>query len=200
MWDQKYNTPEYIYGVEPNGFLEANVATLPKGKILCLAEGEGRNSVFLAKNGYHVTAVDSSSVGLQKAERLAQKNNVAIRFVCADLAEFNLGYEQWDGIVSVFCHLSEKLRGDLYQRVCQGLRPSGVFLAEGYIPRQLQYKTGGPKVEEQMISADILARELPCLEFTHLEEMDREIIEGTHHFGMGAVVQAVGIKTHRLKM
>ena len=152
MWDKEYDREEYIYGKLPNDFLKSHFDSLPKGKVLLLAEGEGRNTVFLAKLGYSVTAVDISSVGLKKAEKLAKENNVTIETICADLEVFDLGEDKWDGIVSIYCHLPPTLRQDLYNRIQLALKPSGVFLLEGYRPEQLGYKTGGPPVASMMIS------------------------------------------------
>ncbi|MDA8621947.1 methyltransferase domain-containing protein [Psychrosphaera sp.] len=89
MWDNEYDTDEYVYGKLPNDFLKSHYNSIPKGKVLLLAEGEGRNAVFLAKLGYSVTAVDISSVGLKKAEKLAKENNVIIETICADLEVFD---------------------------------------------------------------------------------------------------------------
>ena len=89
MWDERYSAEEYVYGTSPNNFLEANFSSIPKGKVLSLAEGEGRNAVFLAKQGYSVTAVDASLVGLNKARKLAEDNGVVIEFIQADLANYD---------------------------------------------------------------------------------------------------------------
>ncbi|MDO6748801.1 class I SAM-dependent methyltransferase, partial [Gilvimarinus sp. 1_MG-2023] len=100
MWDQRYNEEGFAYGTVANDFLQAQYGQiLAGGKVLCLAEGEGRNAVFLAKQGYVVTAVDQSSVGLNKAQQLAADNGVVISTVVANLADFDLGTEAWDGIV-----------------------------------------------------------------------------------------------------
>ncbi|MGC9385803.1 MAG: SAM-dependent methyltransferase [Hydrogenovibrio sp.] len=194
MWNETYDTEHYVYGTEPNDFLREQAHHLPKGRVLCLAEGEGRNAVFLAKLGYDVTAVDLSPVGLQKAERLAAEHQVEIETVCADLAQFDLGEEVWDGIVSIFCHLPSDLRADLYHRVQTALKPNGVFLVEGYTPLQLSYKTGGPPVAEMMVSQQVLQQELPQMTFRHLSELERHVVEGTHHTGLGHVVQCIGVK------
>lgn len=194
MWNDTYDTEHYVYGTEPNDFLREQVHHLPKGKVLCLAEGEGRNAVFLAKLGYEVTAVDLSHVGLEKAERLAEANQVKIETVCANLAHFDLGEEAWDGIVSIFCHLPADLRADLYHRVQTALKPNGVFLVEGYTPLQLSYKTGGPPVAEMMVSQSVLEQELPQMDFRHLSELERHVVEGTNHTGLGHVVQCIGVK------
>ncbi|MBU2871017.1 class I SAM-dependent methyltransferase [Colwellia sp. E2M01] len=192
MWDEKYDTDEYIYGKSPNDFLRNHYDSLPKGKILLLAEGEGRNAVFLAKLGYTVTAVDISSVGLEKAEKLAKTNGVMIETICADLEEFDLGECKWDGIVSIYCHLPPQVRKKLYARIERAIKPAGVLLLEGYRPEQLSYKTGGPPVASMMISKEILLEELPNFTFTHLQAIEREVHEGSHHNGLGAVIQAIG--------
>ena len=102
MWDQRYSADEYIYGKDPNEFLAKAVDNIPKGKVLCLAEGEGRNAVFLAQHGYEVVAVDSSSVGLEKANKLAQERGVTIQTIVTDLAHFDIEPDSWDGVVSIF--------------------------------------------------------------------------------------------------
>jgi SAM-dependent methyltransferase len=119
MWDERYSAKEYAYGATPNEFLVDTVRCIPKGKVLSLDEGEGRNAVFLAKQGYTVTAVDASLVGLNKARMLAEENNVAIEFIHADLADYDLGENKWEGIVSIFCPLSSSLRKELYKKGVQ---------------------------------------------------------------------------------
>lgn len=192
MWDQEYDTEEYVYGKLPNDFLKDYYEAIPKGKVLLLAEGEGRNAIFLAKLGYSVTAVDISSVGLKKAENLAEENGVNIETICADLATFDLGESKWDGIISISCHLPPELRQGLYKRIERALKPSGAFFLEGYRPEQLKYKTGGPPLAEMMTSKETLVNELPNLVFSHLQEIDRVVNEGVNHHGMGAVIQAIG--------
>jgi SAM-dependent methyltransferase len=105
MWDQRYGGKEYAYGTEPNEFLVAMASRLPTGRVLCLGEGEGRNAVWLAGQGYDVTAVDASRVGLEKAQRLAVERGVTITTVHSDLAAYDIDSDTWDGILSVFCHL-----------------------------------------------------------------------------------------------
>ena len=192
MWDKEYDTEEYVYGKLPNDFLKQHYKAIPEGKVLLLAEGEGRNAVFLAKHGYTVTAVDLSSVGLRKAEKLAKENNVNIEAICEDLQTFDLGKKKWDGIVSIYCHLPPKVRQHLYNRIERALNPSGVLFLESYRPEQLKLKTGGPPLAEMMTSKETLVGELPNIEFSHLEEIDREVNEGVKHHGMGAVIQAIG--------
>ena len=189
MWDERYSTENYAYGTKANDFLVSMIDRLPTGKILCLAEGEGRNAVWLAEQGNEVTAVDASQVGLQKANRLAEARGVKITTVHADLADYDIGKQQWDAIISIFCHLPARLRQDLHRRCIAGLRDDGMILLEAYTPLQLDYNTGGPPVAEMMMDADSVRSELEGLEFLHLQECVRDIHEGEFHSGTGAVVQ-----------
>lgn len=193
-WDERYDTSEYIYGVEPNDFLRNHADRLVSGRTLCLAEGEGRNAVFLALQGHVVTAVDSSSVALKKARNLAQARGVQIRTVHADLADFEIGIERWDSIVSIFCHVPPDLRRRLHAAVVEGLKPGGMLLLEAYTPRQIALGTGGPPVPELTMTLDALREELAGLDFVHAIETEREVIEGIYHTGRGAVVQVLARK------
>lgn len=188
-WDERYERDEYVYGTSPNDFLRSQVSYLPRGPILCLAEGEGRNAVFLAEQGYKVTAVDQSPVGLAKARRLAEQRGVTIETVVADLGAFDVEPEAWDGIVSIFAHMPPPARHHIHRQIVTGLRPGGVFLLEAYRPEQLQYGTGGPPVAELMMTLDGLRTELSGLNVDFAAETVREIHEGPLHHGAGAVVQ-----------
>ena len=191
MWDERYAAEHYIYGTEPNSFLAENVTRIPKGRVLCLADGEGRNSVFLAQQGYSVTAVDASAIGIRKAKKLAQDNNVRVEYIHADLTNYSPGTEQWEGIVSIFCHLPASIRTSLHKNIVSALKPGGVLLLEAYTPAQLKHGTGGPPEAALTMSADILEQELNGLKFDLLQELEREVIEGSHHTGLGAVVQVL---------
>lgn len=194
-WDDRYSQPGYAYGTIPNEFLAESVHHLPQaGDVLCLAEGEGRNSIFLAKQGFKVTAVDASSVGIQKAKSLADEHNVSIDFHVTDLERFEIAPESFDGIVSIFCHLPPTLRKKIHSAAIKGLKPGGVVILEGYRPKQLKYKTGGPPIVELLMELDELKKEFALLDLIHAQETDREIVEGRLHTGMGAVVQLIGIK------
>ena len=194
MWDERYRAEEYAYGKNPNEFLEANVSSIPKGKVLSLAEGEGRNAVFLAKQGYSVTAVDASAIGLSKARKLAEESGAVVDFVQADLADYDLGENKWDGIVSIFCPLPSSIRKQLHKKVEAGLKRGGVFLLEAYTPDQLKLGTGGGNSVDVMQTTESLRLELAGLRFSHLVELERDVIEGIYHTGIGAVVQAIASK------
>ncbi len=196
MWDERFGTEEYAYGKEPNDFLVEAVAIgkLTGGKALSLAEGEGRNGVYLAEKGFHVTAVDSSAVGLNKARKLASERNVRIKTIQADLSEYEITPDYWDVITSIFCHLPPEMRKDIHRQVVAGLSDGGIYILEGYSKDQLKYKTGGPKTPELLFGLKTIISELAGLEFLHGVEFVREIREGGYHTGPGAVVQVVARK------
>lgn len=194
MWDERYSIAEYVYGKDPNAFLAENVHRLPMGKSLCLAEGEGRNAVFLAEHGHQVTAVDGSAVGLEKARALAAERGVSIETLVSDLSEYVISSESFDSIISIFCHVPRDIRGPLHRRVVEGLKPGGVLILEAYRPAQLKMGTGGPPVEGLMMALADVRLELSGLEFILAQETEREIREGRAHTGHGAVVQVIARK------
>ena len=194
-WNERYAAAEYYYGTEPNDFLKENVRLVRAvGKVLCLAEGEGRNAVYLASQGLDVTAVDGSSVGLAKMERLAASKGVTIRSIVSDLSDYRIETSSWDAIVSIWCHVPPSLREKLHHAVVGGLRPGGILILEAYHPRQLEFKTGGPPDPALMMTLPDLRRELTGLEWVFAREIEREVHEGKGHFGMSAVTQLVGRK------
>ena len=197
IWNERYSRPGYAYGTAPNDFLASVADRLPAGRALCLAEGEGRNAVFLAKRGLQVTAVDQSEVGLSKARALAAEQGVSIDTVVADLADYRIEPESWDVVVSSWCHLPPPLRRQVHRAVVEGLRTGGALVLEAYHPRQLEFGTGGPPTAEMMMTLEALREELIGLELVHAVEIDREVHEGAFHGGMSAVVQVLAFKPAR---
>lgn len=192
-WDERYSAEGYYYGTDPNDFLDEQAhCIVPGGAVLCLGEGEGRNAVHLAGRGFEVTAVDQSPVGLAKAERLAAVRGVHVHTVVADLADWPLGRECWDGIVSIWCHLPRVLRAAVHRQVVAALRPGGVFVLEAYTPDQLRFRTGGPTDPELMPTLADLRGELQGLDLVVAAECERVVHEGKGHDGPSAVVQLVG--------
>lgn len=194
MWDERYAAGEFVYGREPNDFLVSVADRMPKGKVLCLAEGQGRNAVYLAGLGYEVVGVDSSAIGLEKAQQLARERGVKIETRVADLTTLDIGVNCWEGIVSIFCHLPSAMRKELLRKVVAGLRPGGVFIMEAYTPRQLNFKTGGPSSEDLLPSLSDLKQELEGLILQHAVEIERDVVEGSLHTGRAAVVQIVATR------
>ena len=194
FWNERYAIDEYVYGTEPNDFLREQASRIPKGAVLCLADGEGRNSVYLAGLGHRVTAVDFSIEGLRKGARLAKERGVEVAQVQADLASYDLGEAAWTGIVSIFAHTPRELRRRLHAGVVRALAPGGVFVLEAYRPEQLRHGTGGPKDVDMLPTLAQLRDELAGLELVIAREADREIHEGRFHGGPSATVQVVAIR------
>ena len=161
---------------------------------MALAEGEGRNAVWLATQGLDVLAVDQSAVGLAKARTLAAERGVTLRTQVADLATFDLGTTRWDVIVSIWAHTPPSIRKPLHRRCVEALRPGGLFLLEAYTPAQIALGTGGPKDEAMLMTLAGLREELAGLAFEVGLETVRSVQEGRYHQGESAVVQVVACK------
>lgn len=194
MWDARYTDPGYVFGTEPNGFLRSVAGRIPKGAALCLGDGEGRNGVFLAEQGFAVTSMDASAVGLRKAAQLAQARGVALATAVADLADYTIAPAAWEGIVSIYVHLPPPLRRQVHRAAAAGLKPGGVFVLEAYTPAQLAYGTGGPASAEVLMTLDLLREDLAGLTFEVAQELERDVIEGQLHTGRAAVVQVLARK------
>ncbi len=198
MWNERYDEVEYIFGTEPNDFLkEAFERIQAGGSVLCLAEGEGRNAVFLAEQGYKVTAMDLSEVGLKKALKLASDRGVDIKVEVVDLADYQFGEMKWDAIVSIWAHLPESVRQYVHAQITPALKPDGVFILEAYTEQQLTMEAvGGPPAtqKERFGSLAVLRAELVELEEITGIEKQRMISEGKRHQGLSAVVQFIGKK------
>lgn len=190
-WEQRYGAEDYLYGTEPNDFLRRHVDSLPRGRVLCLAEGEGRNAVFLASQGFEVSSIDLTQAGVAKTRRLAKERGVKVDAATGDLAATDLGIQRWDAIISIFAHLPAAVRRDLHTRVVAALVPGGVLLLEAYTPDQIGRGTGGPPTPELAMTLSDLMRELEGLEFIHAVETERDVLEGHGHNGRGSVVQVI---------
>ncbi|MBD2100172.1 cyclopropane-fatty-acyl-phospholipid synthase family protein [Leptolyngbya sp. FACHB-261] len=193
MWDQRYAVDEYIYGTEPNSFL-AEHAEMLRGPVLSLAEGEGRNGVFLASLGLKVHGVDGSNVGLVKAQALARSRGVEIQTEVADLGVFEPVANYYGSVVSIFAHLPSAIREKLYPLVERCLKPSGIILLEAYSEDQLVCDTGGPKDADMLMTLAKVEQEFPNCEPILLRKLEREVCEGIYHNGVASVVQFIGRK------
>ncbi|NNG14210.1 MAG: class I SAM-dependent methyltransferase [Gammaproteobacteria bacterium] len=193
-WNERFAEPGHAYGTEPNDFLREWSGHVPLGKVLCLAEGQGRNAVYMAEQGHQVMAVDASDVALAKARELAAERGVSIETCHADLNDFVIEPGHWQGIVSVFCHLPAGLRRRVHADVVNGLAPGGMLILEAYTPAQIALNSGGPRDAALCMQLDELREELDGLRIVHALETERDVVEGKYHHGTGAVVQVVAIK------
>jgi SAM-dependent methyltransferase len=191
FWNEKFANTEYAYGTEPNEFLAASVAKLKPGAALSLAEGEGRNAVWLAQQGFTVSSIEQSEKGVAKTLRLALQRGVIVMAERGELEIFHIQPNSWDLIVSVYAHTPQELRRKLHRQVVAGLKPGGVFILEAYTPAQIPNNTGGPKDASLMPTAELLRSELNGLLFDHIAEVERDVVEGSLHTGTAQVVQVV---------
>lgn len=197
MWDERYQRNDFVFGTEPNDFLRDNIGRLRPGAVCCIGDGEGRNGVFLAKAGFEVTSVDLSAVGLAKAVKLAETNGVALRTIVADLGQWvgtPAAVGPWNDVVSIFCHMPSAVRAVVYPRLIAAMAPGAVFLLEAYTPDQISRGTGGPGDPDLLLTPRQVRVELAGLVFEHLEELERDVVEGDLHSGRAAVVQCIARK------
>jgi SAM-dependent methyltransferase len=193
MWNERYARNEFAYGTEPNAFLVQN-ASLLTSPVLSLAEGEGRNAVFLASLGLDVLGVDASDVGLAKAQKLAASRGLSIRTEVADLAAYEPAANHYGSVISISAHFPSHLRNRLYPLVEHSLKPGGVLLLESYAKSQISRNTGGPKDPDMLLDLAVLEQQFPNCETILAQEIEREIIEGTFHTGLACVVQFIARK------
>lgn len=192
FWNARYAEPGFAYGTEPNSFLVSQKQYLKSGmKALAVADGEGRNGVWLAQQGLDVLSVDGSEVGLRKARELAQSRGVSIRTELADLTTWKWPEHEFDLVVAIFIHFMPEFRARMHRQMLQALKPGGVLIMEAFTPKQLEYKTGGPPVKEMLYTADMLREEFREGGILRLEEILTGLNEGPYHRGMAAVVRLI---------
>jgi cyclopropane fatty-acyl-phospholipid synthase-like methyltransferase len=196
MWDERYAGGEYFFGTRPNAFMVSQHHLLKPGmSCLAVADGEGRNGVWLVEQGLKVLSVDSSAVAASKADTLAQQRGVKLDFEVADLLNWDWGKERFDAVVAIFIQFATPAQREvLFKGIKQCLKPGGLLLLQGYTPRQLDYGTGGPPVAENMYTESMLRKVFADMEILHLLEHDGEINEGTGHKGMSALIDLVARK------
>ena len=192
-WDQRYSEKEFAYGTQPNLFLENQIREL-RDPVLSIAEGEGRNAVFIAAKGFNVHGVDGSSIGMAKAQSLAAKKGVRITTEVADLMKYNPPDNTFGSVVSIFAHLQNSIRKRLYPLIERCLKPGGTIVFESYSENQLGRTTGGPQDPDLLMTTAKIEQEFPNFEPIVLQEVEREVVEGIYHTGLASVVQFIGRK------
>ena len=190
-WDERYGVDEYVYGREPNLFLKEKFIEIPKGDILCVADGEGRNGVWLAKNGYNVTSIDFSPKAIEKINRLAKENNVSITTICDDILNYDFGKNRYDGVVSIFAHFKIDEIITLHSKYFNALKPNGVFIMEVFAKEQLPLQTGGPKDIALLCDTQDIKISFPSGKFELLKKDVVYLREGNIHDGKTVVVRAI---------
>lgn len=192
-WDRRYEQQEYVFGTAPNVFLAEHAHRLGvEARVLCVADGEGRNGAFLAGLGHAVTAFDGSEVATRKALALDQTRGVRVERLVVSLERWRWHADAWDAVVAVFVQFAPPAeRRAMFAGILRSVRPGGLLLIEGYTPRQLAYGTGGPPDASHMYTAPMLQTAFAGWEVLELREYDAERSEGVGHRGMSALVDLV---------
>jgi cyclopropane fatty-acyl-phospholipid synthase-like methyltransferase len=195
-WNERYSDAEYLFGKEPNAFLASQRERFTPGmKVLSVADGEGRNGVWLAQLGLDVLAVEAAPRAIDKARQLAAERGVNLAHECADLLTWDWGSERFDAIVAIFIQfVGPELRTQMFADMQRALKPGGLLLLEGYRLEQLSYATGGPKEPANLYTAAALREAFAGLQILHLAEYDAYIEEGSRHRGMSALIDLVARK------
>ncbi len=193
QWDSRFAAADYIFGTEPNAFLRREAGRIAAGSdVLAVADGEGRNGVWLARQGHQVTAVDISAVGQRKAANLASRHGVSLSFHLADLTTWAWPVARYDAIVAIFIQFAGPAdRATLFSHMRNAVKPGGLILLEGYRPEQLGYGTGGPPIAENMYDEAMLRAAFAGFEILSLTAYDAEIAEGSGHHGQSALIDLV---------
>ncbi len=204
FWDQQYATADFKYGTAPNAFLLQQASLIrPSGDVLVPGDGEGRNGVWLARQGHHVTAVDSSSVGMAKAQALAAEHGVSINTIVADLTEWTPAPDSVDAVVLTYVHFTPELRTAIHGRLLRALRDGGVLILEAFHPDHIGRTTFGPKDVAMLYTLQSLRDDLASVPDATFEEVvawegDLELDEGRGHKGTGHVVRLAARRLPRI--
>lgn len=202
MWDSRYSSEDYAYGISPNDFFKYAIDKYElTGKILLPAEGEGRNAVYAAKNGLNVTAFDISREGKKKALKLAEKGNVEINYEVGNFLDLDIINEQFDSAALIYAHFPPSILSSYHKKIAELVKPNGYIILEGFSTGHLELrkqnpKVGGPDKLEMLFSEDTIKRDFSDFEIIQLEEVEIELNEGKFHIGTGKVIRFVGKKQH----
>ena len=192
-WDARFSSDEYIFGTEPNVWLAQHADLFKPGmRVLAVADGEGRNSVWMAKLGLQVDAFDISPVGIEKAKKLAQQQGVEVNFSVHGVEDYPWTTGDYDAVVAIFIQFADPdTRATLFKRMKSALKPDGVILLQGYTPKQLEYKTGGPPNLSHLYTEDLLQEAFGDLDISELRAYEDVLTEGTQHHGQSALIGLV---------
>jgi 2-polyprenyl-3-methyl-5-hydroxy-6-metoxy-1,4-benzoquinol methylase len=197
FWNKRFDTPDYIFGKAPNEYLQAQATLhLKRGdSVLCVADGEGRNSVWLAKQGMRVDAFDLSEIALSKAIALATEEAAQVQFSLVSTDTWNWQSSQYDAVVGIFIQFADPaMRVRLFAQMISTLRPGGLLIIQGYTPKQLDFKTGGPSILEHLYTEDMIRDLIGDLEIIDLCVYEKTLSEGPKHTGMSALLGLVSRK------
>ncbi len=196
FWDDRFEAEHYVFGTEPNAFLKREAHRIaPASRVLAVADGEGRNGVYLAGLGHDVVATDFAPKGIAKARRLASEKGVRLHTELVDLADYDWPEAEFDAVVAIFIQFADPaFRAEIFKGFAKTLKPGGLLLLEGYRPEQLEYGTGGPKARENLYTEDMLREAFAGWDISILNAYDAEVDEGPGHSGMSALIDLIAIR------
>jgi SAM-dependent methyltransferase len=196
VWNQRYAVDEYIFGTEPSDILTRHAQYLKAGETaLAIADGEGRNGVYLARQGLQVTSFDISPIGIAKAKRLAGQHQAALTILESDINTWDWQPDSFDAVVGIFFQFLDPVaRAKIFAGIITTLKPGGRVFLRGYTPRQHHHKTGGPSEVENLYTPELLLKAFQGFEILHLEEQEVDLNEGPRHTGMSAFVDFIARK------
>ena len=189
-WNRRFGDDQFLFGTEPNAWLRQHASVWsPGARVLCVADGEGRNSVWLAERGLVVDAFDIAEVGVAKARRLAARRGVTVNFTVADCDAYDWPEAAYDGVAAIFVQFADPaMRVRLFARIVRGLKPGGTLVLQGYTPKQLDYRTGGPPIASHLYTEALLREAFADLDIVALHEYEAELAEGLGHRGHSALI------------
>ena len=198
FWNERFDKKEFIFGKEPNEYLveQASRYLKPNSSVLCIADGEGRNGVWLAKQGMRVTGFDVSDIALAKANQFATDSEVNIQYSLCDTDSFDWQANLYDAVIGIFIQFADpEMRTRIFKQIHQTLKPGGLFILQGYTPKQLEYKTGGPSLIEHLYTEEMIRELSQGYEILDLQCYEKELSEGARHAGMSALLGMVAKKS-----
>jgi SAM-dependent methyltransferase len=196
-WNERFSAEGYLFGTAPNAFLAAQKHRLrPDMSALSVADGEGRNSIWLAQQGLRVTAFDFSPIAVRKARELSRQSGVDVEYSVADIEDWDWDTRRFDCIVAIFIQFAAPpARARIFHGMTRALKSGGLLILQGYTPKQIEYRTGGPPHAENMYTAALLRGSFGALEILHLAEHEDVVSEGKGHNGMSALIDLVARRT-----
>ncbi|WP_251367798.1 bifunctional 2-polyprenyl-6-hydroxyphenol methylase/3-demethylubiquinol 3-O-methyltransferase UbiG [Polynucleobacter sp. JS-JIR-II-b4] len=197
FWNERFDKEEFIFGKEPNEYLAEKTKQYlkPKDKVLCIADGEGRNGVWLAKQGMQVIGFDASDIALAKAKQFAKDNQVQVEYSFSDTDSYAWQENTYDAVIGIFIQFADPaMRARIFEQAYKATKPGGLFILQGYTPKQLDYKTGGPSLIEHLYTEELIRDLAKDFEILELVSYEKELSEGPRHTGMSAILGLVAKK------
>jgi hypothetical protein len=195
FWNQRYNREDFVYGITPNAFFKQFIDTNKPGKLLLPADGEGRNGVYAALNGWEVDAFDYSKEAKKKALKLADKHAVQLNYTVEDFESVTLPENHYNAVALIYAHMPSDIRRNIHRKIIKSLKTGGMLILEAFSKEQMNYSSGGPRNIDMLYNPEDIKRDFEHLDITYLEQMTIHLDEGEHHQGEGNVIRMIAKKS-----